>query len=1435
MAEFLNKEANPQEKVSAKGKVPEGQQKLVEWDDSTDLGMNAIERAGIMAQAQTPAATAGESFAAGVGNSIIAAAVRKANSPQFNADPEFNAKQFTANDPKMKLYRPNGDEIEYLHDSVSVDDYAYRTEQILEQRDRDSTMSQNLAAGIGGMLTGDSPMILLPFGAAGIAGKVGFAARTALRVADVSTAVYAADQPGQSNAVAAVIASVAGLDQLFDIRRAMRASAAAASATRTAETAPTAAPVTSRTTPEEAVTGYSGADAPVAPAPRETPAIDPEVPAPATSANTQVENAVAANTATDLPEGLSLNVLNDVEHHARSGVRVPGMEVEVNRGDQLVGIVQAYRVGDDLQVSHAWVDNSLRGKGVGTSMYNELVKRATDAGYSNLLSDSSVTVSAQQMWRKLGATKTRDFKELTDGIEGQRYAVSADETSPLFTLDLKRAGFDPAAPTTRAARDVEAISDSTKAVREQAFDKPVTVRAGQSTKATVRTQSLVEHLLSGDKLSPGTRAILEQIQKAIPDMKVHLSADTSLRSQTALFTDAAEDAITLRAAHSAKGKVWNTVGDALDALDDKMSKIAVHELIHAATARTLASPEGAEHLQRLTALSERIMSDPMLTKELRYYASNPYEMLAGLADSPAWVQYLAKTPGTGAVSMLREMGQYIMRALGITAKGSALDDVLNTFEDVVRVAADTAGDTGFRSLSLGEMVHYAPNAQGAQRLLDDVKDKFAANFALYDNIAQGNRDLADLLVSDGAAVGARRPSVTDYKRNLTLEMDGAASIVEDAIVSAMSQRGVGFLDRFFQRGNFVTARRELEDKVARYLDDAYDAESTGRAVPVPDPEIAPIVAAYQKSGWATRWHDHMTAAGLIEDGKLVRSDYYFPRQYSYDKMRQMLHDGRKLDDFRDLFRQALRDTYPAMTPEVVQKVAREMTDGIYNGRAASGPMWKQLVNGLSNDELVMAMKQAGIPDAEIQSFMKGNVRDSGATSPARNLRQRNRFNMTKEYTVNGQSMRLADLLDTDLSKVMHGYTNRMSGRVGMAYAGINDLSELGKMIDEGKHALANPGKWEASVNDTIDFMLGGVAGGANNQLPELLRAAGNLANATMLKNSALYQITDTALAMKEFGMARVLRSMREQPWFKVGQVALQNPDMATRLDAILRGSIQKEMRFRWLSTYADDNLDLTRSSHWFNVSQNIGQAARHANAMSMVHRMQVNVNSGIVMDEISSMLKGDAEAFKRLERFGLERDVANRAIAANQVRPGAVLPSDLQMQIEVVGARMMDYVVQQVRTGETSHFAQFNPVGKLIVGYQSFALAATNKIMRRELNDAGWLGMAHIMAYQFPMMLLMTQAKYAMDGKTGQVKDAKWIADSALGMSVLGGLSLIQPLFTGDTPRHSLAATGYVANLLGLLQDVASGNVDAKGISQRLPLIQEFAPTRAIINNFGDD
>lgn len=1232
MAQFLNQEPNPQEKDSAKGATLKPAPERVDWNDAGDSGLNALERASLLAQAKTPATTAAESFASGMGNSIIAAAIRKASAPAFDRDPNFNAKQTLSSDTRAKLYAPNQEEIEYLHDSVSVEDYNYRMQQMLEQRDRDRLMADNTVAGFAGMLVGDSPFILAPMSAAGIAGRAGLAARTAIRAADVGSAFYAQDQLGQSAAVTALVAGVAGLDQLWDMSRAAKA-----------------------------------------------------------------------------------------------------------------------------------------------------------------------------------AAKARTGRE------------------PMF---------DPEAPTTRTARDanVTGVGEG-DTILTKTLDNPIQVRRNNTAAVNMKAQDVVRFLQTSEHLSKGQKAILDTLSDAVQDIDFKLVAGSSNRSHYAFSPTSTNyrGFVSLRAPKKANGSTWITVGDALRAMDADTSKVAVHELIHAATARAIKqNPEIASKLEEVRAV---IAADSTLSSKFKYYASDVNEMLAGLGDSPEWVEYLSRMKSPTGKSMLRQIGEYIMNALGVRTKGSALEDVLDAYEDAVKWTAKDYADQAqsFRSESFQDLADTSVKNEAlkAQAMMDNTKRKLATMFSLYDNIAEGNEDLARLLVSDATAVGGRKPSVVDFKRNLTLEMDASASVVEDAILGSLKAKGVGFTDRFFHRSNFRAARADLEDRLGRYLDSAYSAEVNGRPVPLPDSDLVPLVEAYRSSGWASKWHDHMTAAGLVDDGSLVKSDYYFPRQYSYDKMRQGIANGHSLDSYRDLFRQALRDVYPSMEPEVVQRVAKEMVDGIYNGRTGqSGPMWKQLINGMGNDEVVMAMRSAGVEESAIQSFLAGNVRESGSTSPARNLRQRTRFNMDKEYLVNGKSMRMQDLMDTDVAKVMHGYTNRMSGRVGMAYAGVQDLGQLAKMIDESKHALADSAKWEKTVNDTIDFILGGAPADAG-QLPDLLRAAGNMANATMLKNSGLYQLTDTALAMKEFGMARVLRSMRDQPWFKEGAVAIKTPDMATRLDTVLRGNIQKEMRFRWLNTYADDNLDLTRQASWFNVTQNVGQAARHVNGMSMVHRLQVNLNSGIVADELTQMFKGDAEAFKRLERFGITREIADRAIAANKANPGAMFQPDLQMQVEVVGTRMMDYLVQQIRTGETSHFAQFNPIGKVIVGYQSFALAATNKILRRELNDAGWIGVAHIMAYQFPLMLLATMAKHGMDGK--DVDTQKLIGESVMGMSAIGGVSLLQDIFLGDSPRHSLASMGYVTGLLGAVQDLATGNMDIKTFTKQVPLIQEFAPTRAIINNFGDD
>lgn len=1266
MAQFLNQEVDPKAKASAKSNTDSAgtQEARVAWDDTTDQGVAAVDRAEVRLDALTAPVSAGQSFLAGAQNSIIAAAVRKAAAPDFPADSSFNVKQIMPVDPKMKLYKPDSDEIEYLHGSKSSEEYQYRTEQMLEQRTRNAEMGENLVAGITGAVLGDSPFILAPMGAYSIAGRIGLAVRTGIRAGDVTTAVYASDQPGQSQAVAAVIAGVSGIDQLFDMARVARV---AAQSDRVAQS---------------------------------------------------VESTVQS---------------------ARNSTEV----TDVSRFDP---DAPTKRTAPDTRVS------------------------AGAPGSPGVL-DSAVNLDQYKRW---------------------------------MDTPLKA---------------------------------PIKVAKGEQAQVVIKSQQVVAHLKQSSHLNPSARALLEVIEPVVHGIDVHLTANPARRSVFGFAPGSDGGQVIMRASNAQVGKTWSTVGDALNALDKDTANITVHELVHAATAQALRRPENAEAAAGLKALVDEIAQDSTLPANLKYYVSNSDEALAGMANSSEWIEYLSKRPYSGGTSTLRKIGEYVLNALGFKPSGSSLDEMLGHFETLIRSEGVRKDVPVFRSNSLsylGENLPAAP-AKQADTMLSRAKETFKQSFALYDNIAAGSKDLADLLVSDGAAVGARKPSVADFKRNLTLEMDGAASVVEDAIINHLKQRyNVGMLDRFFHRSNFKQARAAVEDKLAKYLDSAYDAEIHGRAVPTPDAEISGLVQAYKDSKWASRWHDHATASGLVDPSSFPKSDYYFPRQYSYDKMRQGILSGRTLDDYRDLFRQALRDAAPDMDSDVVQRVAREMAEGIWNGpKPNGGAMWRSLVQGITDDELVQAMARSGIDEASIQKFMRGNMSPAGSkTPPVRNLRGRTRFNLSKEYTVNGQSMRIGDLMDTDVAKVMHGYTNRMSGRVGFAYAGVSDLRKLAEQVDAAKHLSKDPARWQQTVDDTIDYMLGGVVGA---QMHEWFRAAGNLANATMLKNSALYQITDTALAMKEFGMARVLRSMTEQPWFKQGSVVFRDREMASRLDSVLRGNIQRDMRFRWLNTYADDNLDLTRSSNWFNVTQNFGQAARHVNGMSMVHRAQVNFNAGIVMDEIQQMLKGDAQALSRLERYGLDPVDAARMQAEHAANPGKMLSPELQMRLEIAGTRMMDYVVQQVRTGETSYFAQLNPVGRVIIGYQSFAMAATNKVLRRTLNDTGPLGLMHLMAYQFPLMLLVSQTKAAMDGKDATEDKRKWITDAVLGMSAIGGLSLLAPVFSGQTPRHSLAAMGYVTQSLGALQDVAEGKGDIQTISKILPLVQEFAPTRAVINNFGDD
>lgn len=983
------------------------------------------------------------------------------------------------------------------------------------------------------------------------------------------------------------------------------------------------------------------------------------------------------------------------------------------------------------------------------------------------------------------------------------------------------------------------------------------------------------------------RALASAIADSSADVPIHFDHKANFRPHYNPGDDAFNGQhIRLSFPKAAVGKGKLTVDDLVGHMDATDLRELLHESVHAASSRVISRAEQFPELvtpavrsalsdmdnlrAHLTRQYKREVKEGTLDKTaqhyISYYLKDNHELVAGLGDSRGGYQeFLQRQQSVrGKESALRQLGKQMLRVLGIRAASrTGMTDVADALEDMMaagplgngklgkqalsRAAPDFASDSMADMTAAGREAALkaprAPDAAAAKAMLRTAKTKFNQWVSLRDDIARGDdaerNAFADRLVADGTRIGERSESAVDLKRLMKSEMDAVTAQVEKSITDELSRRGTGKVQQFFYRKQFVQARKELEQELGHYLDYAHAEHRAGRTPEAPTDNIKPLVDAYVNSGWAERWFDHLQAAGLNKEQMFEKSPYYLPRRYSSDKLRALMRDkGLQEKDIIDIFSKALRDAYPAMGRDLSRQVARTWHQGLTSAQPRQGVMWRKAINGMSNDEFVQMLTEHGIDAEQAQKILDASVFNSERTgsNQSKNLRKRNELDMQKDYyAASGRSFKLGDIMDTDVTKLMNQYNNRMSGRAALFQKGYEDLKDLANDIDTLRNGLddGDVEGWTRHVDDTIDSIMGYAPQG---ETPNALLASGYFSNAVMLKNSGLYQLTDIALTAKEFGMYRTVRAMMQGGLFKHARVELGNDvGLHTRLNNVLNGSIQNDMRFRWLHTYADDNTDLTRSARMVNVLRNASQAAYSVNGMRAIHRAMVNLNSGLVRDAIMSALAGSDKDAALLQRFGLRRDALEQMRAAHAADPNAAFDSALQQHLEAVGQRFMDFVVQQNRTGETSHFAEMNQIGRVLIGYQSFALAGTNKILRRGLENGASeaAGLALIMAYQFPLMALATYARYGMDGNHDKKTTKDLVTDAVTGMSSLGGATMIASLFTNSGSSPAMIA-GF-SNVMTTLQSVYSkGSLSAKDASKITPLAQEFIPLRILINNMGE-
>lgn len=968
----------------------------------------------------------------------------------------------------------------------------------------------------------------------------------------------------------------------------------------------------------------------------------------------------------------------------------------------------------------------------------------------------------------------------------------------------------------------------------------VEVGRGGRVTMTTDTQNFVGAVLAnGDDLSPGVRVLGQALHDSL---KLDGASTVILRRAT----KSSRSSVRLDADGSLKGTnylgagVADTLTDTVKAMSAYEKTIALHEAAHAKTVRSFAAyragilPDGPvkNAVMRIDAIRQEASAAFKQADQSGLSANGKYNVNYGLQSNDEFIsqlfnsadfrKVLMATPSSTGGSLFTDLVRRVVQAFtGKNPTGSLFDETVSEFEKLLQFRSELKVPTSsaprmpqMQSVTLAGAPDIADLGKRAGKSMN-------ANFALYDKIKNlggaGAAKLADDLVVDAA--GSTAQSAAHYGRTAFLAGNIGIAAVDTGFVQAMRSRGWNVFSRMRNPQKYLTARKELSDEVySKLADNQRVFREGGDVLPHADPDVERIIRAYVDSRWAGDQLERLKGAKVRGSELVENNPYYLPRRHSGENMSKYLRDNPTVTrtDVVDMYgSQFLRMfSEQGMEAATAKKLGAQMVRNMEQ-RSAGVSGYRQHVAGMTDDDIEFAMRNAGIEEEQIASFLRSANAAGADANTVRNLRRRADFDMTADYlTPSGISINPQMFVAKDVVGLMEGYTRNMSGRIGLAKAGYPDVKSIAAAVDDAVAGATDPRVAQLTLDDTVNKLLGYPTG---ENVPDIFRSFSVLSGATALANSGIYQLADTALLMKEFGIMKVLKGMSNTAYGRNALQLAQDPNFGKRLSDILEARNVLSGRFRSVMTHLDDNTDIGSMGFAHQMIQQMGQGTRFVNGMEFVRRGQSKLVAGLVGDSVDAAIRGDAAAMKALGRFGLNDDMLAKARAAfAQSDDLREWPSSIRLDMETVAHNMADTLVLDNRLGEIPGWMQFSAMGKVILPYMTFVAGTWNKILRRTVRQEGATGVAMMLAYQLPLTTLTSVV--ALAGR-----DAP-ITPSALATNVLTQVPLMSWLgyavsMATQGPSNTIAALGIVDKAFSATAGILSGDPDPNQIIRAVPFL----------------
>lgn len=713
------------------------------------------------------------------------------------------------------------------------------------------------------------------------------------------------------------------------------------------------------------------------------------------------------------------------------------------------------------------------------------------------------------------------------------------------------------------------------------------------------------------------------------------------------------------------------------------------------------------------------------------------------------------------------------------------------------------------------------------------------------------RLIDDPVRREGFSTNDNAASFLRWFRN---EFDGYVVQFEDAVADALRGRNVGWRDRALATKKGVAARDKIDDEVATELlrrNRAWSSQGVVPDAPGLDPAIKRL--ADISDDIHAKMGNRAKEAGVRGFEDFQPHPGYFHRSWNYSKMLEL--DNIKPGLAATVIGEAVRRGIKGLDADDALTIAKAIVQRAKDRASGIRSEFMGALGVADTTFIRESLEAAGVSEVKRASIMGKIEQKASDQGTVKYGKGRLTLDMDVEVNVGGQIYRAADLIDRDVSRLLENYAGSISGRSALAKVGMAGDSEIEEFIREYTKLVSHLG---VRKTEELTGQLRGVFGDFTGNVPKehqlgpIAQRAAGLTSATMLGFSGVYQLAELATIAHRQGVAATMQEMFKS-WGRgfdtlLGQ-ANKNPDLAHEMQTVLGLDLARDVRMKpWKRQF---DTFLSSSDTAFDRLLHTGkQATPILNGMKFIHSVQSRMNANLTLNKIARAAAGDVDALKVLQAYGKDvnwADVLGRVHGyvslngknATSMNWGVWSKADIDTVMNTA-LRIMDDSVLFGRTGQNAGYAR-SPVGQILGQFRSFVAFAHNKLLRGTYENDGVLGVATLLAMQYPLTSLMMGVKSAINGKLDLSEEGfKKMAKD--GISYTAGLGFTADMWgiVSGNGRMSAPVFGLAENtgevfrgVKGLFGDdkrAAAGDI-AAGAAGLVPFVNVFPASKLLIES----